>query len=204
MNAQLVWQTDETWGDRVVEALTRVRLSTRVLLFAAGAMLGALTYMSANWPAAQVPVSVSVIAQKAPTFVVAQQPLVPVKAASPVAKVDGTEATFAGSLVVGAARSVSAAATGQLSARANPAAAPAPIAAAAAPAGVSSVSATRNTVRGAPAGRFAPQNADSAADTVSPSSAPGVNHISVPTPASASGAAPNHIAIPPTQPPATR
>jgi len=195
MNAQAVWEPDETLGERLVAALVRVRLSTRVLLLAAAAMLGALAYMTVNWPALQAPVTVTV-------SVVAPRPAAPVLQAVLLPRAESPETTLAGSLVVDAARAVSAAASSPVSARvSHPPAEAAPVAAAA-PATRSGPAIARTVIRtGSQA--FAPQNADSAVESAFAPVQPGVNRIAVPTPAAASGsgAVPNHVGVPPTQPP---
>jgi hypothetical protein len=196
MNAQLAFQANQPWGERVVDALVRVRLSTRVLLLAAATMLGALVYMTANWPAPQPAVNVTVATIMLRTAAVPAQQV-------PLPKAETPETAVAGGLVVDAARVVSAAAAAPLAARINPSAPGSLSVAASVPAGPSSPSSPRTARLVPQGGVIAPQNADNAAEPVFPSLPPGINRIAVPTPASAtgSGSVPNHIGVPPTQPP---
>jgi len=194
MNAELVLEPDDTLGGRLIASLVRVRLSTRVLLFAAAAMLGALAYMTVNWPAGQAPVTVTV-------SVVAPKQAAPAAPVALLPKPERPETTLAGSLVIDAARVVSAAAGSPTTARVNhPAAESMPVAAAA-PVAVSGPATARTAIRTGPQG-FA-QNADSAIESAFAPAQPGINRIVVPTPAavSGSGGVPNHIGVPPTQPP---
>jgi hypothetical protein len=204
MNARFVSPARVSLAGQAMYALMKVRLSTRVLMLAMSALLGAILYLIVNWPGRQAPVFVSSLPQ--PPAVVALAPQV-----SPAAVVPTSSAGAAGSLIVDAARGVAAAADPSLTARSiRPAsAAVAPVVAARVTAPESTavtdlqataavpVAASPSTGRSSTAAssRLVPETADAAA--VPPTAPPGTNHIVVPT--TVVGTTPNRILVPTAQ-----
>jgi hypothetical protein len=205
MNAVLVAPARGPWVGQAVLALMRVRLSTRVLMLAMSALLGATLYLVLNWPGRQAPVIVSVLSQ--PPVASAPAPALP-----PVAAVRPSNAAGAGSMIVTAARGVAAAADSPLSARASlPAPVGSPVVTAARVASPETTTVSDATVVSAPvlgtsstgrasgstASRLVPEVADSVA--APPTAIAGANHIVVPT-AAAAASGPNRILVPTAKP----